>query len=129
MEIHPESLGYGPERGLQIAGWSGLVEDRCNPAENSFFRSFEPPAPGAKEERNRVSPERVFASHHTWFGKALAVFHGHGRLLFCYGTLGRFGINHKIILEPCGRRREKKAKRLFWRSAARALAEIGWYWR
>jgi hypothetical protein len=35
---------------MKIAGWAGMVEDRCNPAENSFFRSFEPPAPGQQKK-------------------------------------------------------------------------------
>jgi hypothetical protein len=42
----PKVWGKVPKEAMQIGGWSGLVEDRCNPAENNFFRSFEPPAPG-----------------------------------------------------------------------------------
>jgi hypothetical protein len=46
----PKVWGMVPKEALQIAGWSGLVEDRCNPAENNFFRSFEPPAPGQQKK-------------------------------------------------------------------------------
>jgi hypothetical protein len=46
----PKVWGKIPKESMSIGGWAGLVEDRCNPAENSFFRSFEPPAPAAHKE-------------------------------------------------------------------------------
>ncbi len=42
----PKVWGKVPKEAMKLGGWAGMVEDRCNPAENSFFRSFEPPAPG-----------------------------------------------------------------------------------
>lgn len=41
--------GLIPKEAMSIGGWSGLVEDRCVPADNNRFRSFEPEAPGAKK--------------------------------------------------------------------------------
>ena len=38
--------GLIPKESAEVAGWAGIVEDRCNPADNSYFRSFEPLAPG-----------------------------------------------------------------------------------
>jgi hypothetical protein len=46
----PKVWGKVPKEAMKIGGWAGLVEDRCNPAENSFFRSFEPPAPGQEKK-------------------------------------------------------------------------------
>lgn len=37
--------GFVPKKDMEIAGWSGLVEDRCVPQDNAYFRSFEPDAP------------------------------------------------------------------------------------
>jgi len=45
----PKVWGKIPKEAMVIGGWSGLVEDRCNPDENNFFRSFEPPAPGQEK--------------------------------------------------------------------------------
>ena len=42
----PKVWALIPKEAMSIGGWSGIVEDRCIPSENSYFRSFEPPAPG-----------------------------------------------------------------------------------
>ena len=42
--------GLIPKEAMSIGGWSGLVEDRCVPSDNNYFRTFEPEAPGAKPE-------------------------------------------------------------------------------
>ena len=41
--------GLVPKEAMSIGGWSGLVEDRCVPADNNYFRSFEPDAPDTKK--------------------------------------------------------------------------------
>jgi hypothetical protein len=41
--------GLIPKEAMSIGGWSGLVEDRCVPADNTFFRSFEPEAADTKK--------------------------------------------------------------------------------
>jgi len=46
----PKVWGYIPKEAMSVAGWSGLMEDRCNPADNTYFRSFEPAAPGQKKK-------------------------------------------------------------------------------
>jgi hypothetical protein len=43
--------GLIPKEAMSIAGWSGLVEDRCIPSDNNLFRSFEPDAPGGKKDK------------------------------------------------------------------------------
>jgi len=43
----PKVWALIPKEAAKIAGWSGLAEDRCVPADNNYFRSFEPGAPGA----------------------------------------------------------------------------------
>ena len=43
--------GYIPKEAASVAGWSGIVEDRCVPADNSYFRSFEPEPAGAKKDK------------------------------------------------------------------------------
>ena len=44
--------GYIPKEAASVAGWSGIVEDRCVPADNTYFRSFEPePAGGVKKDK------------------------------------------------------------------------------
>jgi len=40
--------GLVPKKDAEVAGWAGIVEDRCVPADNSHFRSFEPEAAGQK---------------------------------------------------------------------------------
>jgi hypothetical protein len=40
--------GLIPKEAASVAGWSGIVEDRCVPADNSYFRSFEPEAAAKK---------------------------------------------------------------------------------
>ena len=42
-----KSWGLIPKEAAKVGGWSGLVEDRCVPSDNAYFRSFEPGAPGA----------------------------------------------------------------------------------
>ena len=42
-----KAWGLIPKQATSIAGWSGLVEDRCIPSDNSYFRSMEPKTPGA----------------------------------------------------------------------------------
>ncbi len=38
-----------PREAMSIAGWSGLVEDRCIPTDDAFYRSFEERAVGIKK--------------------------------------------------------------------------------
>jgi len=46
-----KSWGLIPKEAAKIAGWSGLAEDRCVPADNNYFRSFEPGSAGAGKEK------------------------------------------------------------------------------
>ena len=43
--------GLIPKEAASVAGWSGIVEDRCVPQDNAHFRSFEPEPPGAKKDK------------------------------------------------------------------------------
>jgi len=44
--------GLIPKEAASVAGWSGIVEDRCVPSDNTYFRSFEPePAEGVKKSK------------------------------------------------------------------------------
>lgn len=38
-----------PKEAMSIAGWSGLVEDRCIPTDDAFYRTFEESAAGIKK--------------------------------------------------------------------------------
>ena len=42
--------GLIPKEAASVAGWSGIVEDRCVPADNNYFRSFEPEAAGGAKK-------------------------------------------------------------------------------
>ena len=46
-----KSWGLIPKEAAKIGGWSGLAEDRCVPADNNYFRSFEPGAAGATKDK------------------------------------------------------------------------------
>jgi hypothetical protein len=41
--------GLIPKKDAEVAGWAGIVEDRCVPQDNAHFRSFEPEPAGKPE--------------------------------------------------------------------------------
>src|SRR5688572_16751212 len=43
--------GLIPKEAMSIGGWSGLLEDRCVPTDNSYFRSFEPDMRATPKEK------------------------------------------------------------------------------
>jgi hypothetical protein len=47
----PKIWALIPKEAMSIAGWSGLVEDRCVPADTSLYRSIQDAAAGVREQR------------------------------------------------------------------------------
>jgi len=45
----PKIWALIPKQAMSIGGWSGLVEDRCVPADTTLYRSIQDEAAGVKK--------------------------------------------------------------------------------